>query len=242
MQKYETIKEINRDRHQQYLNVQREAEGRFVKNNKAYEEDTIIYGTVGVLVRIVDKIKRLSTITKNSIHLENDELIRDTLFDIQNLACHGIILLDEDEPMKDHYTGEMRNMIIESANKPRKSISQSLLNTFDDLKQKVDETMNISKLYRSKTIKNFLNFEKNNKECQIQDSGVNDDNDSNDIFTEDTFSNVKSNTSHLPKEYDEGGMEIEVKYDENNDIIHDLFPYNGTSSEEYGETLVETTI
>ena len=227
------------------MNVQREAEGRFVKNNKAYEEDAIIYGTVGVLVRIVDKIKRLSTITKNSIQLENDELIRDTLFDIQNLACHGIILLDEDEPMKDHYTGEMRNMLIESANKPRKSISQSLLNTFDDLKQKVDETMNISKLYRSKTIKNFLNFEKNNKECQIQDSGVNESKDSNDnkaMFTKDTFSNVNPDTSNLPKEYDEEGREIEVKYDENNDIIHDLFPYNGTSSEEYRETLGETTI
>ena len=67
MQKYDTVNNINRDRHQQLLNVQREAEELFVKKNSDYDDDMTIYGSVGVIVRIADKIKRLSKITKDEI-------------------------------------------------------------------------------------------------------------------------------------------------------------------------------
>ena len=103
MQKYESIEEINRERHEQYLNVQREAEELFVKNHKEYENDITIYGAVGVLLRITDKIKRLVSIIKTGVNLKDEEIIPDTLIDT-NLSTYCTILLDEDETMKDHYT------------------------------------------------------------------------------------------------------------------------------------------
>ena len=160
MQKYESIEEINRERHEQYLNVQREAEELFVKNHKEYENDITIYGAVGVLVRITDKIKRLVSITKTGVNLKDEEIIRDTLIDIQNLSTYCTILLDEDETMKDHYTGKMRNMLIKSAEKPNRTLTESFMNTVDELKGKIDKTVKISKLYRSKSTINLLNLKK----------------------------------------------------------------------------------
>lgn len=197
MQKYDNVNNINRDRHQQLLNVQREAEELFVKKNTDYDDDMTIYGSVGVIVRIADKIKRLSKITKDEISLVNNELVRDTLFDLNNLSAMAIILLDEDEEIKDHYTGKMRNMMIKSAETSNKTLTQSFLDTIGDLKLKMDKTMNISKLYRSKSTSNLLGLIKENDEST-------------------------QNIEDLPKEFDEEGREIEVKYDDNDNIIHHL--------------------
>ena len=81
----------------QLANVQSEALNLFKKKNKDYGDAFATYGTVGVLVRMGDKIHRLQNITKNGINLVDDEKLRDTLIDLHNYAAMGIMLIDEDE-------------------------------------------------------------------------------------------------------------------------------------------------
>lgn len=75
--------------------VQAEGLSLFERKNKDYGDAFAQYGTIGVLMRIEDKIKRAMNITKNGIQLVNDESIRDTLIDLHNYAAMGIMLLDE---------------------------------------------------------------------------------------------------------------------------------------------------
>jgi hypothetical protein len=85
----------NKDRIQQYTTVQAEALDLFTKKNKDYGDSFATYGPVGVIVRMGDKISRLSSVTKSGITLVNNESIRDTLIDLHNYAAMGIMLLDE---------------------------------------------------------------------------------------------------------------------------------------------------
>ena len=77
--------------------VQNEGLELFKKKNKDYGDAFANYGPVGVIVRIGDKIQRLTHITKNTIHLVKNENIRDTLIDLHNYAAMAIMLLDEVE-------------------------------------------------------------------------------------------------------------------------------------------------
>jgi hypothetical protein len=85
------------DRVEQMKCVQKEGLELFERKNKDYGDAFAQYGTIGVLMRIEDKIKRAMNITKNGIQLVNDECIRDTLIDLHNYAAMGIMLLDEEE-------------------------------------------------------------------------------------------------------------------------------------------------
>ena len=85
----------NQPRVQQYTAVQKEALELFTKKNQDYGDSFATYGPVGVIVRMGDKISRLSSITKSGIALVNNESIRDTLIDLHNYAAMGIMLLDE---------------------------------------------------------------------------------------------------------------------------------------------------
>lgn len=84
--------------------IQDEARELFARKNKDYGDSFADYGPVGVLVRMGDKIKRLSSITKNGITLVNDEKLRDTLLDLHNYSAMAIMLLDEREDELDGYT------------------------------------------------------------------------------------------------------------------------------------------
>ena len=75
--------------------IQDEALALFVKKNTDYGDAFATYGTIGVLVRIGDKISRLNHITKNQVTLINDEKLRDTLIDLHNYAAMAIMLIDE---------------------------------------------------------------------------------------------------------------------------------------------------
>ena len=75
--------------------VQNEAAQLFDKENKDYGDAFAKYGTVGVLVRMGDKIARLQSISKNSVTLVDDEKLRDTLIDLHNYAAMAIMCLDE---------------------------------------------------------------------------------------------------------------------------------------------------
>lgn len=83
------------DRVLQLETVQQEARELFRKKNADYGDAFATYGTVGVLVRLGDKIQRLQSITAKGVSLVEDEKIRDTLIDLHNYAAMGIMLLDE---------------------------------------------------------------------------------------------------------------------------------------------------
>jgi hypothetical protein len=76
--------------------VQNEAKVLFKRKNTDYGDAFANYGTIGILVRIGDKISRLQSITSKGINLVEDEKLRDTLLDLHNYAAMGIMLLDND--------------------------------------------------------------------------------------------------------------------------------------------------
>jgi hypothetical protein len=83
------------DRINQMLMVQKEGLELFKKKNKDYGDSFAEYGSIGVLIRIGDKLKRLQTIEKNKINLVEEESVRDTLIDLFNYSAMAIMLLDE---------------------------------------------------------------------------------------------------------------------------------------------------
>ena len=99
----------------QLKTVQNEAADLFKKKNKDYGDAFASYGPVGVIVRIGDKINRLSSISNNGINLVKTESIRDTLIDLHNYAAMAIMLMDENKstdppksiPRNDSYAHEL---------------------------------------------------------------------------------------------------------------------------------------
>tara|TARA_Y100000310_G_C20192748_1_gene583232 strand:- start:94 stop:336 length:243 start_codon:yes stop_codon:yes gene_type:complete len=76
--------------------VQHEALELFTRKNIDYGDAFADYGSVGVIVRIGDKIRRLSHVTSAGINMVNNESVRDTLIDLHNYAAMAIMLIDED--------------------------------------------------------------------------------------------------------------------------------------------------
>ena len=66
---------------------------RFVKKNKDYGDSFATYGPIGVIVRMGDKISRLTSLTKNGIQLVDNESVRDTLIDLHNYAAMAVMLI-----------------------------------------------------------------------------------------------------------------------------------------------------
>jgi hypothetical protein len=85
------------DRVKQMEEIQGEALELFKKKNADYGDAFATYGVVGVLVRMGDKISRLSSITKSGITLVDNESLRDTLLDLHNYSAMAMMLLDEKE-------------------------------------------------------------------------------------------------------------------------------------------------
>ncbi len=79
----------------QLQTVQKEAAILFEKKNKDYGDAFANYGPIGVIVRMGDKINRLSSVTNNGINLVKSESIRDTLIDLHNYSAMAILLMDE---------------------------------------------------------------------------------------------------------------------------------------------------
>jgi len=80
---------------QQMQKVQSEGLELFKKKNADYGDSFANYGPVGVIVRLGDKINRLSSVTQNRVNLVDTESTRDTLIDLHNYAAMAIMLLDE---------------------------------------------------------------------------------------------------------------------------------------------------
>ena len=83
------------NRTEQMINIQKEGLELFKKKNADYGDAFSEFGTIGVLMRIEDKLKRGINISRSKIELVDDETIRDTLIDLHNYAAMGIMLLDE---------------------------------------------------------------------------------------------------------------------------------------------------
>ena len=81
----------------QMKKIQHDALELFTKKNIDYGDAFAKYGTVGVLMRIEDKLQRFMNINKNGVNLINDEGIRDTLIDLHNYSAMALMLLDECE-------------------------------------------------------------------------------------------------------------------------------------------------
>ena len=84
------------DRLNQMTKVQREAFQLFKKKNEDYGDAFATFGPVGVIVRMGDKINRLTSVTNNGVNLVDNESLRDTLIDLHNYSAMAIMLLDED--------------------------------------------------------------------------------------------------------------------------------------------------
>ena len=85
------------NRVKQLRSVQNAALKLFEKKNADYGDAFATYGAVGVIVRIGDKISRLSSVTKSNVTLVNDETLKDTLIDLHNYSAMAYMLLDEEE-------------------------------------------------------------------------------------------------------------------------------------------------
>lgn len=94
------------NRVQQMMTVQKEGLELFKRKNADYGDAFAKYGTIGVLMRIEDKIQRSMSITKNGVTLVENECIRDTLIDLHNYAAMGIMLLDENEDQVESVLGQ----------------------------------------------------------------------------------------------------------------------------------------
>jgi hypothetical protein len=89
--------------------VQTEALELFRKKNTDYGDAFATYGTVGVIVRMGDKIQRLLSVSKKGIALVDNESLRDTLIDLHNYAAMGIMLLDEKKTTIEENLAEPKN-------------------------------------------------------------------------------------------------------------------------------------
>lgn len=79
----------------QLRNIQKRALNLFAKKNADYGDAFATYGAVGVIVRMGDKISRLSSISTSQITLVNDESLQDTLMDLHNYSAMALMLLEE---------------------------------------------------------------------------------------------------------------------------------------------------
>ena len=79
----------------QMINVQTEGLELFKRKNADYGDAFANYGSVGVIVRMGDKIQRLVSVTNKGVNLVNTESLRDTLIDLHNYAAMTVMLIDE---------------------------------------------------------------------------------------------------------------------------------------------------
>jgi len=83
------------DRVQQLEKIQNECKEIFIKKNKDYGDAFAQHGTVGVLVRISDKLSRFTNITNKGLEISvSDESLKDTLMDLHNYAAMAIMCME----------------------------------------------------------------------------------------------------------------------------------------------------
>lgn len=111
------------NRIKQMERVQKEGLELFTKKNRDYGDSFANYGPIGVIVRMGDKINRLTTITNSGITMVETESIRDTLMDLHNYAAMVIMLMDEKSTKPDKEESTRQSDKEESTTQPDKEES-----------------------------------------------------------------------------------------------------------------------
>lgn len=76
--------------------IQDECKEIFVKKNNDYGDAFAQHGTIGVLVRISDKMARFTNISKKGLEINvSDETLKDTLMDLHNYAAMAIMCMED---------------------------------------------------------------------------------------------------------------------------------------------------
>jgi len=88
----------------QLKNIQEKALELFKNKYCNYEGTFDRYGTLGMMVRINDKLKLFVNTDRTSVSLVNNEALRDTLIDLQIYAAMAVLLLDENKCEKKEET------------------------------------------------------------------------------------------------------------------------------------------
>ena len=84
------------DRVKQLEKIQFECKEIFVKKNNDYGDAFAQHGTIGVLVRISDKMARFTNISKKGLEINvSDETLKDTLMDLHNYAAMAIMCMED---------------------------------------------------------------------------------------------------------------------------------------------------
>jgi len=83
-----------------FREIQDEAFELFKKKNTDYGNAFEVFGTIGILVRMNDKIKRAMNINDKQLSLVDDESLKDTLIDLHNYSALAIILLEKTKTHK----------------------------------------------------------------------------------------------------------------------------------------------
>lgn len=89
-----------KSRVEQMREIQDEGLRLFERKNKDYGDAFATYGSIGVIVRMGDKIQRLLSITNSGITMVNNESVYDTLLDLHNYSAMALMLLKERESNK----------------------------------------------------------------------------------------------------------------------------------------------
>ena len=74
--------------------VHKEAFELYTRKNQDYGKAYEKFGTIGLLIRITDKISRAISITEKNVQLVDDESLRDTLIDLHNYAAMAVMEMD----------------------------------------------------------------------------------------------------------------------------------------------------
>jgi hypothetical protein len=98
----------------QMINVQNEGLELFTKKNSDYGDAFANYGSVGVIIRLGDKIQRLVSVTNKGVNLVNTESLRDTLIDLHNYAAMAVMLIDEKKEKCINKISEKDILVIEN--------------------------------------------------------------------------------------------------------------------------------
>ena len=85
------------NRFRQFAAVQDEARAVFLQKNADYGDAFSKHGPIGVLIRMGDKLQRLTHISRTEIALVDDETLRDTAMDLHNYSAMLVMLLDEND-------------------------------------------------------------------------------------------------------------------------------------------------
>tara|TARA_B110000858_G_scaffold193308_1_gene245563 strand:- start:239 stop:511 length:273 start_codon:yes stop_codon:yes gene_type:complete len=88
------------DRVMQLEKIQNECRDVFSRKNKDYGDAFAKHGTIGVLVRISDKMSRFTNISKKGLQISvSDETLKDTLMDLHNYAAMAIMCMEDEISM-----------------------------------------------------------------------------------------------------------------------------------------------